>query len=93
MDSTIAYYRIQKADLLFYLKRYNGALDQYNLLTENYDLDNMIKRSALCLENINQMDSAIIYYNPACEVDSTDFFSKANLINLYIKLGNITIRD
>lgn len=88
LDSTNVYYQIQHADMLFRLDRINDALANYKLLETEYNLDNMVKRSAQCYERINQLDSAKVYYAKAWGRDSTDSFSAASLINLNIKQGD-----
>ncbi len=85
MDSTNIYYKKQRADMLFRLGDFKSALSSYNYLTDNYGMKNMTKRSAQCYENMNMADSAIVYYKRAWEIDSTDSFSAASLINLNIK--------
>jgi len=86
-DSSNVYYKIQKADMLFRLKEFSEALYFYKYLTENFKLQNMIKRSAQCYESMNMTDSAIVYYKKAWAIDSTDAFSAASLINQNLKLG------
>jgi len=88
IDSTNAYFKIQKADLLFRKSNYAEALDMYKILYNDYNFGNGIKRSAQCFEKMNLADSAMHYYGLAWERDSTDRFSAANLINLNLKSGH-----
>lgn len=84
-DSVNIYYKIKRADMLFRLDNYKDALSDYIVLSDIYKLNNMIKRSAQCFENMNQPDSAAVYYSKAIEADTTDVFSIISLININIK--------
>lgn len=88
LDSLNIYYKIKRAEMLFRLEDYKAALSDYKMLSDEYGLTNMIKRSAQCFENINLPDSAIVYYSEALMADTTDVFSIASLININIKLKN-----
>ncbi len=88
LDSLNIYYRIKRADMLFRLDNYKKALFDYKILSDRYGLVNMIKRSAQCFENMNQLDSAMVYYDKALKADTTDAFSMTSLININIKLNN-----
>lgn len=85
LDSTNAYFKKQKADILYQCEKYNEALDMYQTVYREYGFVNSLKRSAQCFEKINQADSAKLYYAMAWEVDSTDNYSAASLINLNLK--------
>jgi len=85
LDTTNLYFKIQKAELLFQDGKYDKALTLFKNLHGAYGLNNAIKRSALCFEKMNMVDSAKYYFAHAWEVDSTDSFSAANLINLNLK--------
>jgi len=85
MDSTNSYFKVQKAELLYQQGSFKKALELYQTIYNLDGLKNMIKRSAQCFEKINELDSAMRYYGMAWEVDSTDSFSAANLINLNLK--------
>ncbi|QIK55599.1 hypothetical protein G7051_15085 [Dysgonomonas sp. HDW5B] len=88
LDSLNIYYKIKRAEMLFRLEDYKAALSDYKMLSDKYNLTNMIKRSAQCFENINLPDSAIVYYTESIKADTTDVFSIASLININIKLKN-----
>ncbi|SHF41035.1 tetratricopeptide repeat protein [Dysgonomonas macrotermitis] len=92
-DSVNIYYRIQRADLLMKQERFVDALSEYNHLINNYGVDNMLSRSALCYERLNNQDSAKVYYAKAWGRDSSDVFSVSSLINLNIKTGKQTFKD
>lgn len=87
LDSINIYYKIKKADMLFRIENYKDALSAYRVLSNECKLNNMIKRSAQCFENMNLPDSAIVYYSKAIEADTTDVFSITSLININIKQG------
>ncbi|MBD8347384.1 tetratricopeptide repeat protein [Dysgonomonas sp. HGC4] len=88
LDSVNIYYKIKRADMLYRLDNYKDALVDYKALTDDYKLSNMIKRSAQCFENMNELDSAMAYYSKAIEADTMDVFSIASLININIKQKN-----
>lgn len=88
LDSVNVYYKIKRADMLYRLENYKEALVDYKVLTDDYKLSNMIKRSAQCFENMNELDSAMVYYSKAIEADTMDVFSIASLININIKQKN-----
>lgn len=88
LDSINVYYKIKRADMLYRLDNYKDALADYKLLSDKYKLSNMIKRSAQCFENMNEPDSAMVYYSKAIEADTMDVFSIASLININIKQKN-----
>lgn len=85
LDPVNVYYKIKRAEMLFRLDNYKEALIDYKTLSEEYKLSNMIKRSAQCFENMNELDSAVYYYTKALEADTLDVFSTASLININIK--------
>jgi len=88
VDTANIYYQKQHADMLFRLEKYEDALAEYRFLTDNYKMDNLIKRSAQCYELMNMPDSALVYYKKAWEKDSTDSFSVANIVNVNLKQYN-----
>ncbi len=88
MDSTNAYFKLQKADLLYQQGAYGKALTLYKSIYDDHGLANTITRSAQCFEKMNKPDSAIHYYSMALEIDSTDVNATANLINITLKRNN-----
>lgn len=87
IDSINAYFRMQKAELLFQDGEYAKALELFQDIYDQNGYNNTLKRSALCFQKMNEPDSARHYFSLAWEVDSTDSFSASSLINLHLKSG------
>jgi tetratricopeptide (TPR) repeat protein len=85
IDSTNLYYQIQKAELLYQGGKYDMALDLFYTVYSHTQSPNTLTQIAQCYEKMNQIDSAMVYYKSAWEVNPHDGFSAASLVNLCLK--------
>jgi len=85
IDSTNLYYQIQKAELLYQGGKYDMALDLFYTVYSHNQSPNTLTQIAQCYEKMNQIDSAMVYYKSAWEVNPHDGFSAASLVNLCLK--------
>lgn len=92
-DPDNTYFRMQRADIYTRLNKYATALDEYKILVASYNMDNMLRKVALCYDKLNVVDSAKVYYNKTLDHDFFDVASVSGLINLNIKLGKSGFRD
>lgn len=88
-DSANTYFKIQLADAYMRSEKYTKALDGYRELFEVYNMDNMLRRIAVCYDKLNITDSAKVYYAKSWEKDFFDISSVSGLINLNIKEGKL----
>lgn len=86
-DSSNVYFRIQRADMYTRQDRYAKALAEYKCIADAYDIENMLRKIALCYDKMNMADSARVYYRKAWDEDFFDTSSLAGLISLNIKGG------
>lgn len=85
IDSVNLYYKIQKAELLYQQTKYSDALYLFKEVYNSNNSPNTLTQIAQCFEKMNQTDSAMVYFKYAWELNPTDGFSAANLVNLCLK--------
>lgn len=85
LDSTNLYYKRQKADLFYQQGKYGQALNLFQEVYDQNQSSNTLTQIAQCYEKMNQPDSAIVYYKSAWDMNFSDSFSAANLVNLCLK--------
>ena len=85
LDSTNLYFKIQEADILFRKNEYPLSLTAYQNANRQSLLSETTKQIARCFEKTNVLDSALIYYEKALKLDSTDRFSMASIVNIFLK--------
>lgn len=89
LDSTNLYFKSQKAEMLYQLGKYNGALSLFQSIYNFNNTPTALKKIAQCFEKMNLLDSAKIYFEEAWDRNPRDAFSVANLTNICLKEGSI----
>ncbi|NDV96824.1 hypothetical protein D0T84_18200 [Dysgonomonas sp. 521] len=85
IDSTNLYYKRQKADLFYQQGKYGQALNLFQEVYDQNQSSNTLTQIAQCYEKMSLADSAIVYYKSAWDMNSSDSFSAASLVNLCLK--------
>lgn len=87
IDSTNAYFKIKKADMLFNQDKYVEAKNLYSSIYQNYNMPSVLKQLGRCYENMKITDSAQIAYKKAWEYDFTDTQALSGYANTCFKTG------
>lgn len=85
IDTTNLYFSIKKSEAEINRKNYKQAITDLELVLQKDTLLNAVKLLGKTYETINNLDSAIYYYNMAWTADSLDSFSASNLVNTLLK--------
>ena len=88
LDSVNTYFKVRKADLLYWSEKYPLALNEYLSIKEGYSPSYLDRRIGMCYEKINELDSARTHYYQAWEADSLDSYSALSLVKIHIKQNN-----
>ena len=77
------YIRQQLADAFYYDEAYTNAIKYYLKVIEKDSTYYLAKQLARCYENLNNTDSAILFYQIVIEKNKGDYNSTYRLANLY----------